>query len=426
MEVTIEVLKKQILIQLLPNEEELSSQSFSKMGANLNFKIEANQDVNFNLIHSDHLALILLLACHPFAIGTLQIPLDVSSQFSKACKIFSRYKPQFNATNELPYVPNSNGRPGLAFSGGVDSTAALELMPQTTIPVFLDRPQLEKRSMYNKSAALATLSFLESIQIPNISLTTDVEYIRDPIGFPTDLASGIPVIALATQLNFDSIGFGTVMESAYRIGHEKSRDYSKSQHFEIWSKIFDAAGLPLFLPVAGVSEIGTFKIVRNSKFRGMAQSCIRGLWPKTCDNCWKCFRKQLIGKYFDNVSIPDDEFSVMLNSKEVLLKLNQKFIPHENVLAWTISQMDRGPMMDAFFHRLVGSTYELNHLDKYYPDTLDLLPSKYKPEVLEKLNLHLEPMAQTDQSRMLNQNFSEYITSDEYIQKITNFSKFLN
>lgn len=425
MEVTIELDQNQIQIQLLPNEEEISSKTVSRMGEHLIFKIQSDENVNFNKIHPDHLALIVLLACHPFSIGTLQIPIDVSSKFSKACEIFSRYKLQFNSTNSSPYTSNSNGRPGLAFSGGVDSTAALELMPSSTIPVFLDRPVLEKKSMYNKSAALATLSFLEAIQIPNISITTDVEYIRNPIGFPTDLASGIPVIALATQLNFDSIGFGTVMESAYRIGHEKSRDYSKSQHFRIWSKIFDAAGLPLFLPVAGVSEVGTSKIVHNSKFKGMAQSCIRGYWPNTCNNCWKCFRKHLLSNYLNDIFISDDEFLVLLNSKEVSMKISQEFISHENVLAWALCQMERGPVMDAFFNRLVGSTYEIHHLDRYLPNALELLPSKYKQGVIDKLHQHLEPMAEDDQIRMLKQNFSKYLDSEEFHQKVNYFSKFL-
>ena len=99
-----------------------------------------------------------------------------------------------------------------------------------------------------------------------LSLECDVEYIREPLGFATDLVPSIPILALAASHNIDAVAFGTVMESAYRIGHEKARDYANSSHFRFWGRMFQAAGLPLYLPVSGVSEVGTSKIVLSSDF----------------------------------------------------------------------------------------------------------------------------------------------------------------
>jgi hypothetical protein len=425
MDVRLDIEKHRILIELIPTNQEIESEFGNRLAEILKFTIASTGLANFKKTHPDHLALIILLAAHPFSIGELNIPLEVSNAFSDACKIFSRYKPVFLSNRIQEYSAGPNGRPGLAYSGGVDSTAALELMPPETLPIFLDRPINEKKSMYNKSAARATLSFLEAIGIPNASIPTDVEYIRNPIGFPTDIAAGIPVIALASHLNIDSVGFGTVMESAYRIGHEKSRDYATSQHFTIWNRIFTAAGLPLFLPVAGVSEIGTSKIVHDSKFRGIARSCIRGDWPNPCNMCWKCFRKQLIENRLNNVSSIDDAFHRILNSKEVVMKVSQHFIAHENVIAWALGNMERGPVMDALYSRLVGSTYDVQHLLSYYSPAIELVPSKYRLGITNNLNKYLQPMTEEIQKKIINLNFEEYIQSQAYHDKINHFLSLL-
>lgn len=421
MEATLEIEQTRINVEFLPSEDELSSIYSEKMASVLQFSIAASEPVDFRLVHDDHLALIILLAAHPFAIGDLTIPLHVSPLFANACGVFTRYRPVFLSATNKPYTPRSGGRPGLAFSGGMDSTAALALLPPTTVPVFLDRPHRAKTTLYNKSAAKATLAFLEAKNIPNISLSTDVEFIRKPIGFPTDLASGIPAIALATHFNFDSIGYGTVMESAYRIGHKKARNYEHSPHYRLWSPLFSSAGIPLILPVAGVSEIGTSTIVHHSQYRDMARSCIRGQWPRRCDKCWKCFRKQLIDQAIKGRTMSDEEFRLAIQSKEVASKLSSEFISHENVLGWALEKMERGTALDLLYQRLVASTYSLNHLNSFYPSSVNLIPPKYRLHVLEQLRNYLPEMKIEDQQRMVAQDFSKYVESTAFKSKVIDF-----
>ena len=299
-------------------------------------------------------------------------------------------------------------------------------MPDKTIPVFLDRPHRANTTLYNKSAAKATLAFLEAKGIPNIAISTDVEYIRNPVGFPTDLATGIPVLALASHFQFDSVGFGTVMESAYRIGHEKSRNYIEAPHYKVWAPLFAAAGLPLFLPVAGVSEIGTSTIVHRSPYRGMARSCIRGDWPKTCNNCWKCFRKKLIEHGINQTEFNDNQFLDSLQSKEVVKKLSAEFISHENVLGWALNKIERGPKLEVLFNRLVASTYSLEHLNAFFPPAIDLVPPKYKLHVLEKLRTYLPEMEEGDQKRMLEQDFTDYLSTPQHGKNVKALMTLLN
>jgi len=426
MEVRIELEQSRIVVSLSASQEERDSVYGEKMAEKLDFSIASNGPVDLRTVHDDHLALIVLLAVHPFAIGKLSIPLHVSKQFEEATKIFSRYRPEFLSVSGKPYTSKSDGKPGLAFSGGMDSTAALLLMPNKTVPVFLDRPHRANTTLYNKSAAKATLAFLESKGVPNISISTDVEFIRNPVGFPTDLATGIPVLALASHFQFDSVGFGTVMESAYRIGHEKSRNYIESAHYKVWAPLFSAAGLPLFLPVAGVSEVGTSTIVHRSPYRGMARSCIRGNWPRTCNNCWKCFRKQLIEHGINQTEFNDNQFLSSLQSKEVVSKLSAEFISHENVLGWALNKIERGPKLEVLFNRLVASTYPLNHLDSFYPPATELVPPKYRLHVLEQLRSYLPEMQEADQKRMIEQDFSDLVKSEQHQEKVRALMTMLN
>jgi len=426
MEVRIELEQSRIVLSLSASKEERDSVYGEKMAETLDFSIASNGPIDLRTVHDDHLALIVLLAVHPFAIGKLPIPLHVSKQFEEATQIFSRYRPEFLSTSGRPYTSKSDGKPGLAFSGGMDSTAALLLMPNNTVPVFLDRPHRANTTLYNKSAAKATMAFLEAKGIPNIAISTDVEFIRNPVGFPTDLATGIPVLALASHFQFDSIGFGTVMESAYRIGHEKSRNYVESPHYKVWAPLFSAAGLPLFLPVAGVSEVGTSTIVHRSPFRGMARSCIRGNWPQTCNNCWKCFRKQLIEHGINQTEFNDNQFLSSLQSKEVVSKLSAGFISHENVLGWALNKIQRGPKLDVLFNRLVASTYSLNHLDSFYPPAIDLVPPKYRLHVLEQLRSYLPEMHEADQERMIEQDFADLLKSEQHQEKVRALMNLLN
>ena len=215
------------------------------------------------------------------------------------------------------------------------------------------------------------------------------------------------------------------MESAYRIGHRKSRDYIQSSHYRVWAPLFSAAGLPLFLPVAGVSEVGTSTIVHRSPYRGMARSCIRGDWPQVCNNCWKCFRKQLIEHGINKTKFHDKQFMKSIKSKEVVSKLSSEFISHENVLGWALSKIERGPQLETLFTRLVASTYPLDHLGSFYPPAINLVPPKYRVHVHEQLRHYLPEMKEHDQKRMIEQDFTEYIESIQHKKNLDSLNRLL-
>jgi len=153
-------------------------------------KIKIPEDVNPETIHPDHLALITILAIHPFTRGEMIFPKAVSKRFFEATQVVSRYKCSPVDEELEAWNASDNSSPGLAFSGGADSTAALAVMPATTVPIFMDRPD-KKGSLYDKSAAIESCRQLKLLGFNMQVIECDVEHIRDPVGFPTDVANAI-------------------------------------------------------------------------------------------------------------------------------------------------------------------------------------------------------------------------------------------
>lgn len=364
-------------------------------------------------IHKDHLALITVLSVHPFVSKRLKIGWEVSQEFAKSLIDSCNYAVEFSSTNGTAYSTKS-GRPNLAFSGGVDSTAALLLMSKETVCVWLDRPGLGKRTIYNKTAAKHTMQAAKHLGYEVYEIYCDAEHLRSPVGFPVDLSSGIAAIAMSSLTNGDSIAYGMIIESAYRTGHTKYRDYPHSAHYNTWERCFSSAGIPLFLPVGGVSEVGTSNIVLNSDFNGDARSCIRGDWPDNCDNCWKCFRKTLVDYRILGKSLTNDEMKKWIQVREVKYKISSWPISHENVLAWAL----KNPILDTpistkLLKRLEGSQRDLELLSKWYPPSIDLIPEHYRAEFLLNIRSLLENMTEEEIENTQSLDLQSWLSSNK-------------
>lgn len=388
------------------------------------FTVELPGITSLESIHPDHLALAIILVANPFIGSKLNLPFAVSQGFFSATKKISKYKITAPNFEERPYSAPENSVPGLSFSGGADSTAALLLMPKDTVAVFMNRPYRAKTSLYNKTAAYATVDHAKSLGFDAQKINCNLEYIRSPLGFPSDLAPAVPLILLASNLNIDSIAFGTVLESAYRVGHDTARDYTESGHYLVWGGLFAAAGVPLFLPVAGISEVGTSTIVQASSFREYTRSCIRGAWPDSCENCWKCFRKSLVEHRILNKRLSNKNLDHWFKVKEVQSKLAAWPISHENVLAWSLQgKNSSGKLVKHLLSRLEGSIREMGFLENWYSKSIELVPDKYKMETTERIAKYLGTMLESDTEQVVSHSMTEWLSSKEAIKARDSFAK---
>ena len=369
-------------------------------------------------VHPDLIALSAILIASPFVGKELKIPFPVSERFIlKANSVLSKYKLVVESESGPvpPRNPPPRSRPGLAYSGGVDSTAAIAVMPGSTIPIFMNRP-MRDGSLYNSEAALASCDVLSEIGYRVERVWCDLEYVRDPVGFPTDVANAVPAIILADKLGLGSISFGTVLESAYGTGHENYRDYTNGSHWTFFSSLFSGAGLTMALPIAGVSEVGTAIIAHKSPTGMAAQSCIRGTWGEPCQKCWKCFRKSLLSEALGQTKIGNKHLTGMMGSKEVRGKLSALPISHENVVAFSMGRIECAnfPKLDLLSKR-VADLGTLKFLTKWYSPSSSLIPESWRSECIEKIMRYMEPMSLKEERLIEGWDMREFLLSEETI-----------
>ena len=424
MEVQFSVEGRFLVLHFSPDEQDLLREGAQRI-ANLTARVELVKEAELDDVLPDHLALIGILLAHPFVANQLELGVSVSARFREGISIIRRYSISFETQEVDPYVAAEGSRPGLAFSGGVDSAAALLLMPESTVPVFLDRPHRKfKRTLYDKSAAYACLDEVERLGWHVVRSSCDLEYLRSPVGFPTDMATAVPLVANARLLNLDSTAYGTIMESAYRVGHAKSRQYMTSAHHRVWGPAFHGAGLPLNLPVAGLSEVMTTKIVMHSELQDTARSCIRGAFPKRCENCWKCFRKTLVERRHSGSTVTNKEMRRWMQVREVQAKLSAHPISHENVLAWSLQGDNIEPgAKDELLARTEGSIRDMAPFERWLNGSAAALHEPYREHIIQRIASFCTPMPPEEEETLIAHEMSEWLSSEAAQKALKSFTE---
>ncbi len=391
------------------------------------------QDCRVDDIHPDLLALSALLLVLPWIGHALTLGRGVSEHFAQVVEedLGVHLHPVDTAlpTRSAP----GNGRPGLAFSGGVDSTAALSVMPPDTHSVFLEQSAFshrqasrQKNSLYKKDAALHACKELSGVGRSVDVLPCDLELIRDPVGFPVDLSNAAPLLCIADERGLDSVGWGTIAESAYRIGATGFTDYAERRTLTRWRRIFETVALPIFNAVAGVSEVGTSIIVRESPYGPLAQSCIRGRIGQPCGRCWKCFRKSLLDSALSGHWPSNRQLDVMFAGSEVRLYLNKIPLKHEDVLTYALGRYEgTHPLMLALKRKVRGGEVDVDWLERWYQPSLDLVPERYRENTSQLLAGYLEPMSETDMAEFCGWDLTDVIQSERYRTDAANLSRLL-
>lgn len=358
---------------------------------------------SFDGTHPDLLALSAIIMLHRFVDESLYIDLSPSTLFRSVCKEVLPYVCSFAAgptcSGRLKPEP---GAPGLAFSGGVDSTACLAVMPDSTKAVFLERAPLEHQvapSIYEPDSAIEACAQIARMGFYVYRMRTNIQYIRQPVSFPLDWATGIPAILLADNLELSSVSFGMVAESGYRVGHLNFVDVEKRNIYKRWQKLFVAAGLFLSAPVGGLTEVGTSTIVLNSSYKEVAQSCIRGKKGSPCMNCFKCFRKHLLDETIQGRNVNADEFERLALFRSYEKALFSLPVKHENIFKYIFARQKGDPdsgLWSLFKLRFLSGQSDLNWMSEWYPRSENLVAPEHREFTKKRILEFLPEM--TDQS----------------------------
>ena len=274
--------------------------------------------------------------------------------------------------------------PGLSFSGGVDSTAAMCLMPNDTHLFYLER---NFESMIQHENAHRFIARLENEGRRVVPIQSNHELIRtfhgkNP-GFSTDYACMAHLILVADYYDLDAAGTGMPLENTYFFHGSKIRDFKESGFWKRYSPIFSYLGIPIYQPVAGCSEIVNNTIVNENGYKGFATSCLRSdIAGETCNCCWKCFRKNIFN---------DLEWEM---SPEISTFLAKRPLKQGIATLYALQMMYKGKQQipDEAKDLISLMKSDLHFLNHYWGPSLELLPRKYAKSTEKKLNTIIPKM----------------------------------
>jgi hypothetical protein len=253
---------------------------------------------------------------------------------------------------KVDIVPESRHREGraiaVAYSGGVDSTAAVELLPGS-IPIYT---KVRQKGQHRLENALLALDEVNGIA---------VESNYDEFSLLFGKKSGyfglggftITCVLFSEYYSLKTICDGNVLETAYL--HSPS-GHGTRYNLRDQGKIFNAfnlVGLNYAMPCAGLTEVSTTKIAESYHF---AMGCMRGFGGRPCYKCMKCYRKgALQGK-----PIP--------TNPEVEKKFSGNIIPMLPSLLWA---RDKHGLSHP---KLNCITKNIDWVDKWYPKSKEFMP----------------------------------------------------
>jgi len=269
---------------------------------------------------------------------------------------------------------SSGNKIGLAFSGGVDSAAAYCLLPKDDTILFHHKRIISTKTLYKHENSMCVI---ENLPHEVLIIDSNLEDIRlklgKMVGFLNDMSFYGGFVLLTDYLNIGYLSTGMMLESTYIKGGYEYRDFHNTTYYKKWFGLFNRANLPLFFPCIPCSEILTNKIVADNNV--FSQSCIRGINGEGCNNCYKCFRKNLINGKLITYN-PNSEINIFLSKRP--LKQGASLIYAMNKGNFNILQLKE------------YKDLELEWLEKYFDHTLLSIPLEHREYLKNELNKYTE------------------------------------
>jgi len=352
-------------------------------------------------MHPDLLATALLWVVLPFVGRRVEMPRPVSGALADI--VYQAFEIELEPVNAQLQPREPGSRPGLAFSGGVDSLASLLLMPEDTVLGFFERvahPEVAVPADYNTydtAAALQACAYLEQEGRDVFRVQSDHEYIIGPIpDRATWLGAGTQLVLLADALDLDSASFGVALDSTYLTDWDDHQFFSWDTMYEDpkeypWENVMSAIGLPIARPVGGIAEVGTTKIVAKSQYQEISTSCADGLSGQACMRCKKCLRKSLLEAVLNN-EMPDNSFWWhFAELPEIRDYLSDGTLIDIN-LEYCLQKLE--PIPNMYFARIQEASQsaspDLSFLERWYPRSIEHIPGQYQDFFIQEKNKYFQ------------------------------------
>ncbi|MCT9931354.1 DUF6395 domain-containing protein [Planotetraspora sp. A-T 1434] len=196
--------------------------------------------------------------------------------------------------------PREGTRLAISYSGGADSMAVADVFPDAPFVHFerVSHPRVPNRWTHYRSDVLARLARETGRDVTIVR--SDLEFVLDfpRPGYPEHHAVAAGALLLADDMDLGGLAFGYELGSRWLGGDRYLLRFTPDNPMWSaegpWGRLFAAAGLPVVLPVGGVSEAVTMRIALGSDLREQVRWCLRGSGDGPCGKCGKCLYKELI------------------------------------------------------------------------------------------------------------------------------------
>ena len=109
--------------------------------------------------------------------------------------------------------------------------------------------------------------------------------------------------------------------------------------------------------------------------------------------------------------------SKWLKVKEVKRKLTSWPVSHENVLSWSLQgENTSGTLKQLLLSSLEGSERDMSFLSNWYPNSLELVPEKYRESTRKSILNYLNEMDINEQPQITTHKMTNWLNS-EYSKK---------
>ena len=127
------------------------------------------------------------------------------------------------------------------------------------------------------------------------------------------------------------------------------------------------------------------------------------------------------------IGISDIEMKEWLKVREVKYKLSGWPVSHENVLSWALKnpQIEGGAGL-LLLSRLEGSTRDLESLEKWYPPSIELVPTKYQQELRLRVADYLRSMSDDEMAETESLDISFWLGSEDALSARSEFQEFID
>jgi len=252
------------------------------------------------------------------------------------------------------------GRVAVAYSGGIDSSAALRLLPDP-IPIYTQVSKPVGRHVIEN--ALLAVEEVGGISIVSNYDTLPLHFDQRR-GFFGFAGFTVTAILLADHLNITTIADGNTIDTIYLFGEGGHGTRYNPAGYPHDLGLFRRAGLEYCAPCAGLTEVWTDLLTRDRVF---AMGCMRGSGGKPCLQCPKCYRKSALRGTPIAVS-PAAEHA-----------LGREPIRMLGALLWARDHRGlRHPRLD-------DVDKDISWTDKWYPRSIEFVPEDLREYFLGRL-----------------------------------------